>query len=179
MAPSPVLAMTHRRIWATSRLELSSPESGSERDNWGRPLRTTLRQPTHQADAGIESASKLVMPRLWRFLSAPAGRLCLSNIRSGHICGAGRRELGGKESARPVRRHARTAHPSPRRDVCGRHCNMSCTTAAGGGGIRRTRQHGRGITVGSNRSAVRHTRFAMETVETSADRECPLSELVG
>src|SRR5258708_10078941 len=61
-----------------------------------------------------------------------------------------------------------------------RGCNMSCTTAAGGGGgIRRTRQRGRGIPVGSNRSAVRHTRFAMETVETSADRECPLSELVG
>jgi hypothetical protein len=107
-------------------------------------------------------------------------KVCLSKIKCGHIGGAARRELGGKESARPVRRYARTAHPSPRRDVCGRHCNMSCTTAAGGGGgIRRTRQRGRGIPVGSNRSAVRHTGFAMETVETSADRECPLSELVG
>jgi cobalt transporter subunit CbtA len=43
--------------------------------------------------------------------------LCLSKIKSGHIGGAARRELGGKESARPVRLHARTAHPSPRRDA--------------------------------------------------------------
>src|SRR5258708_18060231 len=99
------------------------------------------------------------------------GSLCLSKIKCGHIGGAARRELGGKESARPVRRYARTAHPSPRRDVCGRHCNMSCTTAAGGGGgIRRTRQRGRRILVGSNRSAAPHTLFAIDTVETSADR---------
>ena len=66
-------------------------------------------------------------------------------------------------------------------EMCaGRHYNISFTTAAGGGGgIRRTRQRGRGISVGSIRSVVRHTRFAMETVETSADRECPLIELVG
>ena len=107
-------------------------------------------------------------------------KLCLSKIKCGHIGGAARRELGGKESARSVRRYATTAHPSPRRDVCGRHYNMSCTTAAGdGGSTRRTRQRGRGIPVGSNRSAVRHTCFAMETAETSADRECPLIELVG
>jgi hypothetical protein len=30
--------------------------------------------------------------------------VCLSKIKSGHIGGAARRELGGKESARPVRR---------------------------------------------------------------------------
>src|SRR5437879_13917892 len=53
---------------------------------------------------------------------------CLSKIKTGHIGGAARRELGGKESAPPVRRHARTAHPSPRIDACGRHCNISCTT---------------------------------------------------
>jgi hypothetical protein len=57
--------------------------------------------------------------------------------------------------------------------------SFSKESAGGGGGIRRTRQRGRGIPAGSNRSAVRHTRFAKETVETSADRECPLSELVG
>jgi hypothetical protein len=115
-----------------------------------------------------------------RWVENPYYQLCLSKIKAGHIGGAARRELGGKESARPVRRDARTAHPSPRRDVCGRHYNISCTTAAGGGGgIRRTRQRGRGIPGGSNRSVVRHTRFAMETVERSADRECPLIELVG
>src|SRR3979411_57246 len=47
--------------------------------------------------------------------------LCLSKIKSGHIGGAVRRELGGKESARPVRWHARTAHPSPTIAACGRH----------------------------------------------------------
>ena len=36
-----------------------------------------------------------------------------------------------------------------------------------------------GIPVGSNRSAVRHIRFAMGNAETSADRECPLIEVVG
>jgi transposase len=49
-------------------------------------------------------------------------RLCLSKIKSGRIGGAARRELGDKESARPVRRHAKPAHPSPRIDACGRHC---------------------------------------------------------
>ena len=73
-------------------------------------------------------------------------QLCLSKIKCGHIGGAARRELGGNESARPVRRYARTAHPSPRIDACGRHCNISCTTAAGdGGGTRRARQRGQGI----------------------------------
>jgi hypothetical protein len=58
-----------------------------------------------------------------------------------------------------IRRYARTAHPSPRREMCvGAIIIFSCTTAAGGGGgIRRTRQRGRGIPVGSNRSVVRHT----------------------
>jgi hypothetical protein len=46
-----------------------------------------------------------------------ADRLCLSKIKSGHIGGAARREFGGKESARLVRRHARTAHPSPTIDA--------------------------------------------------------------
>src|ERR1700730_9550503 len=107
-------------------------------------------------------------------------KVCLSKIKCGHIGVDARGELGANESARPVRRYARTAHPSPRIDACGRHYNISCTTAAGdGGGTRRTRQRGRGIPVGSNRSAVRHTRFAMETAGTSADRECPLIEVVG
>src|ERR1700726_4815813 len=98
--------------------------------------------------------------------------VCLSKIKSGHIGGAARRELDGKESAQPVRRRARTAHPSPTIDACARHCNISCTTAAGGGGgTRRARQRGQGIPDGSNRSAVRHIRFAMGNAATSADRE--------
>src|SRR6202022_978323 len=61
-----------------------------------------------------------------------------------------------------------------------RHCNISCTTAAGdGGGTRRARQRGRGIPVGSDRSAVRHIRFAMGNAAASADRECPLIEVAG
>src|ERR1700676_2484969 len=93
--------------------------------------------------------------------------VCLSTIKSGHIGGAARRELGGKESAQPVRRRARTAHLSPRRDACTWHCNISWMTAAGnGGGTRRARQRGQGIPVGSNRSAVRRIRFAMGTAAT-------------
>src|SRR5258707_2329359 len=66
------------------------------------------------------------------------------------------------------------------RDACARHCNISCMTAAGdGGGTRRARQRGQGIPVGSNRSAVRHIRFAMGNAATSADHECPLIESVG
>jgi hypothetical protein len=42
--------------------------------------------------------------------------VCLSKIKAGHIGGAARRESGGKESARPVRRYARTAHPSASRE---------------------------------------------------------------
>src|SRR5882672_8657802 len=73
-----------------------------------------------------------------RPLTLSVWRLCLSKIKSGHIGGAARREWGDKGSARPVRRHARPAHPSPRIDACGRHCNISCTTAVGdGGGSRR------------------------------------------
>src|SRR6266436_9743922 len=115
-----------------------------------------------------------------RPLTLSVWRLCLSKIKSGHIGGAARREWGDRESARPVRRHARLAHPSPRIDACGRRYNISCTTAVGdGGGSRRTPRRGRGILVGSNRSVVRHIRFAMGNAAASADRECPLTEVVG
>src|SRR6202045_4334248 len=59
------------------------------------------------------------------------GPVCLSKIKSGHIGGAARRELGGKESAQPVRRHARTAHPSPRIDACARYCTTRRRNAHG------------------------------------------------
>src|SRR6202790_4224103 len=55
--------------------------------------------------------------------------VCLSTIKSGHIGGAARRELGGKESAQPVRRRARTAHPSPRRDACACLCTTTFENA--------------------------------------------------
>src|SRR5580692_9054511 len=109
---------------------------------------------------------------------SPAGSIRL--FLTHHIGGAARRELGGKESAQPVRRRARTAHPSPRRDACACHCNMSCMTAAcDGGGTRRARQRGQGFPVGSNRSGVRRIRFATGNAAMSADRECPLIESVG
>ena len=99
--------------------------------------------------------------------------VCLSTIKSGHIGGAARRELGGKESAQPVRRRARTAHPSPRRDACACHFNISCMTAAGdGGGTRRARQRGQGIPVGSNRSAFQHMRFATGNAAMLVGRGC-------
>ena len=79
-----------------------------------------------------------------------------------------------------IRRYARTAHPSPRRDVCGRHYNIFMYDSS-----RWRRWHSPNTTTWS-----RHSRriepisrsaycFAMETVETSADSECPLIELVG
>src|ERR1700737_2393763 len=104
----------------------------------------------------------------WRWKSrSPGGRpqieaVCLSKIKPGHIGGAARRELGGKESAQPCRRRGRTPPPPQRRDAGPRHCNISCMTAAGdGGGTRRARQRGRGIPVGSNRPAVGHILFAL------------------
>src|SRR3984893_16242454 len=138
------------------------------------------------ATSGIGlTVAHTVLGRFSKYASRPIARigccaLCLSTIKSGHIGGAARRELGGKESAQPVRRRARTAHLSPRRDACACHCNISCMTAAGdGGGTRRARQRGQGIPVGSNRSAVRRIRFAMGNAAMSADRECPLIESVG
>jgi hypothetical protein len=43
-----------------------------------------------------------------------ANRLCLSQIKSGHIGGVARRELGGKKCAWLVRRRGRSAHLSPK-----------------------------------------------------------------
>src|SRR3981189_3099468 len=78
--------------------------------------------------------------------------LCLSQIKSGYIGGAARRELGGKECARSARRRARPAYPSPRIDAYGPRCSISCTTAVcDGDADRRTQQHGQGTPVGSNR----------------------------
>jgi hypothetical protein len=61
----------------------------------------------------VEAAAKVGLARasLSRALSTPVP----VEIKSGHIGGAARRELGGKESARPVRRGARTVHPSKER----------------------------------------------------------------
>src|SRR6266446_10238978 len=58
-----------------------------------------------------------------------AGRsLCLSQIKSGYIGGAARRELGGKECARSARRRARPAYPSPRIDAYGPHVRQQYVT---------------------------------------------------
>jgi hypothetical protein len=123
-----------------------------------------------------------------RYHAASQGDLDLSDdfscacrkIKSEHIRDVGRREWGGKEYALPARRRAKPAHPSPGTDACGPHCSISCTTAVGDvGGARRTQQRGQGTPVGSNRSAVRHIRFAMGSVAMSAGRECPLIEVFG
>ena len=59
-------------------------------------------------------------------------------------------------------------------------CDISCTTAVHDGGVaRRTQQRGQGTPVGSNRSAVRHIRFAMGSAAMSAGHECPLIEVFG
>jgi len=114
-----------------------------------------------------------------QFRSAAHHHLCLSKIKAGHIGGAARRELGGKESARPVRRYARTAHLLQGEMCAGaiiifhvRQQQVAEVTFAGHDNVVEAFPSDR-------RSVVRHTRFAMETVETSADRECPLIESVG
>src|SRR6476646_2063000 len=82
--------------------------------------------------------------------------LSLSQLKSEHIGGVARRELGDKECVRPVRRRARPARPSPRIDACVPHYNISGKTAVrDGGAALRTQQRGRGIPVGSIRSTVR------------------------
>jgi hypothetical protein len=63
--------------------------------------------------------------------------LCLSQIKSGHIGGVARRDLGGKECVRRDRRRARPVHLSPAIDACGPHCSISCNRAAGDGGVAR------------------------------------------
>src|ERR1700716_2486445 len=108
------------------------------------------------------------------------GYLSLSQIKSEHIGGVARRELGDKECFRPVRRRARPARPSPRIDACVPHYNISGKTAVrDGGAALRTQQRGQGIPVGSNRSAVRHIHFATGSVATLVGRECPSIEVVG
>jgi hypothetical protein len=49
-----------------------------------------------------------------RYWTGSGLHLSRSQIKSGRIDGAARRELGGKECARLVRRRARSAHPSPK-----------------------------------------------------------------
>src|SRR5712671_5680677 len=106
--------------------------------------------------------------------------LSLSQIKSEHIGGVARRELGDKECFRPVRRRAKPARPSPRIDACVPHYNISDKTAVrDGGAALRTQQRGQGIPVGSNRSAVRRIHFATGSVATLVGRECPLIEVVG
>src|SRR5260370_9255902 len=91
----------------------------------------------------------------------------LSQIKSEHIGGVARRELGDKECFRPVRRRVRPARPSPRIDACVPHYNTSDKTAAHVGGTPLPTHHrGHRIPVGSNRSAVRHIRSAMVSLPT-------------
>src|SRR5260370_9110221 len=106
--------------------------------------------------------------------------LSLSQIKSEHIGGVARRELGDKECFRPVRRRAKPARPSPRIDACVPHYNISGKTAVrDGGAALRTQQRGQGIPVGSNRSAVRRIHFATGSVAPLVGREGPSIEVVG
>src|SRR6202011_782543 len=99
--------------------------------------------------------------------------LCLSQIKSGDIGGVARRELGGKECVRLVRRRGRSAHLSAKINASVSRCDNSCTTAVRDGGVARPRrQRGQGIPVGSNRSAFQHMRFAKGSGATSVGREC-------
>src|SRR5258708_12364244 len=108
-----------------------------------------------------------------RHLESGDRMLCLSQIKSGHIGGVARRELGGKEYARLVRRRGRSAHLSPKINASVSRCDNSCTTAGCDGGVaRRTQQRGQGIPCASNLSAFHHIHFATASTATSVDRGC-------
>src|SRR5260221_8062242 len=55
--------------------------------------------------------------------------MCLSQIKSGHIGGVARRELGGKECPRLVRRRARSAHLSPKINASVSRCTTTFENA--------------------------------------------------
>src|ERR1700730_11136050 len=78
--------------------------------------------------------------------------LCLSQIKSGRICDAVRRGLGGKEYALPSQQYALEANPYPRTGACASHYSSSYTIGAHGeDAARRTQQRGQGTPVGSSR----------------------------
>ena len=78
--------------------------------------------------------------------------LCLSQIKSGRICDAVRRGLGGKEYAPPSQQYAIGANPYPRTGACASHYSSSYTIGAHGeDAARRTQQRGQGTPVGSSR----------------------------
>src|SRR5258708_1482872 len=66
--------------------------------------------------------------RKWHF--ADVGCAC-RKIKSGYICGAARRELGGKECAGSARQRASPAYPSPRIDAYGPRCTTRRRNAHG------------------------------------------------
>jgi hypothetical protein len=98
---------------APLRYEPGRPDWRTERDRQREELENLALESTRTIEIDEFVDRSEIDPR---YLIRPY-YLCLSKIKSEHIGGAARRELGGKESARPVRRHARTAHPSPTIDA--------------------------------------------------------------
>ena len=66
--------------------------------------------------------------------------LCLSKIKSGHIRGAIRRGLGGKEYALPSSRCAIEAHPCPRPSACASHYSSERKISESGADVPRPGQ---------------------------------------
>ena len=137
------------------------------RGPWPRNAGRVLAAGSRMRRSMVPILGKVARGRLFGF---PPAHLCLSQIKSEHIGGAARRELGDNKCARLVRRRARSAHLSPKINASLSRCDISCTTAVHDGGVaRRTQQRGQGTPVGSNRSAVRHIRFAMGSAAMSGE----------
>ena len=83
----------------------------------------------------MEYAGKLCVITLSVARLTPFANLCLSQIKSGYIGGAARRELGGKECARSARRRARPAYHSHagRYESCRRYLQRLVNVSNGHG----------------------------------------------
>jgi hypothetical protein len=78
--------------------------------------------------------------------------LCLSQIKSGHICDAVRQGPDSKQCALPSHQCAIRATPCPRKGARASHYSNSYTIGAHGeDAVRRTQQRGQGTPVGSSR----------------------------
>jgi hypothetical protein len=102
-----------------------------------------------EASSAIESVAENASHENMPIISKKT--LCLSQIKSGHICDGVRRGLDGKEYALLSQRSAIGAHPYPRPGACASHYSNSYTTAAHDeDAARQTQQRGQGTPVGSS-----------------------------
>ena len=103
--------------------------------------------------------------------------LCLSSIKSGHICDAVCRGLGSKKTRPALLTVRDRASPYPRSGACASHYSNSYTTAErGADSVRRRPRHDQCIPSGLNRSTVLRRRFAKVSGKPSHGLECRSTE---